>query len=481
MRPLRDIARLSFPLLPAALLVPHRPFPAAAAQNMARVFDHARGDETLRWDELVRGLTLGQRTPGQRSDVTQNVRELAARVAPRVIEWRRHFHMYPELSGQEEQTAARVAEILRDIGVDELRADVGGHGVIAFIRGRKDGPIFALRADMDALPIQEETGLPYASRIPGVMHACGHDGHTAILLGTAWVLSQMRDQISGGVKLIFEPAEEAPPGGASRMVREGALHGVSAITALHAWPSMDIGKIAYVSGPAMAYSDRVKIIVRGKGSHAAAPWTGIDPIYVGSRIVEGIQSIVSREMDPRDPAVLTIGIVRGGTRANVIPDYEELEGTIRTFTEKNQAHLHEAVRRIAEHTALAHRAKVEVTITKGYPVTVNDPKLTQQMVPALHEAVGQPNVLYAQQSFGGESFSFFASVVPGFYLWLGTWSEASGGERANHTPRTLLDESALEIGVRVMSLMALRYPAGASLPGRDPHPLDDHARHDAPK
>lgn len=415
---------------------------------------------------ISRGIGAGGRgSRARQTSLTSRIKELADRVAPKVVEWRRDFHMYPELSNREEQTAAKVAERLREIGVDDIKTGVARYGVAALIKGKLPGPTVALRADMDGLPIQEETNLPFASKNPGVMQSCGHDSHMAVLLGTAQVLTQMRDEIHGTVKVIFQPAEEGAPwgeeGGAGVMVREGVLRdpNVSAIMALHAmsFPGMETGKIGYTMGGALASAQRFKIVVHGKGTHGAAPWRGIDPVYISARIIEGLQSIVSRENDPREPVVVTVGMVKGGTRNNIIPDTVEMEGTIRALDEKARLQVLEAFDRIVRHTAAAHRATVDIEFGPLIPITVNNPELGKSLLPTLESVVGAGNVLAVKPVTGAEDFSFYAREIPGFFIWLGVRNEAVGATEPNHTSRFILDEAALPLGVRAMTAMALDY------------------------
>lgn len=416
------------------------------------------------------------------SALEQRIAELTRQAAPEVAAWRRDIHQNPELSNRETRTGALVAGELAAMGVDDLRTGVANHGSVAVIRGRHPGPTIALRADMDALPIMERTGLSFSSRVPGVMHACGHDGHTAILLGAARVLTQLRDEMHGNVKLIFQPAEEgAPPGeeaGAKLMIKEGVLRSpdVAAILALHATTLAPVGKLAYVFGAAMASADRFKIVVRGKGSHGAAPWQGVDPLYVSARIIDGIQSIASRETDARQTVVVTVGSIQGGNRYNIIPDTVVMEGTIRTLDDKVREQALEAFQRIVKLTSEAHRATSEVEIANYAPTLVNDAELGRAVLPSLQATVGPENLIANQQSTGGEDFAFFAREVPGFYFWLGVRppDRAVGGA---HTDTFDLDENALPLGVRALAQSALDWlrqhpaagsPAGASVVGLAP-------------
>ena len=405
-----------------------------AVIGLAVVLAAAVGLQTLRADDVVR-----------------RVEEVTKKVTPQVIEWRRDFHMNPELSNREVRTGRTVAERLREIGVDEIKTGVANNGVVALIRGGKPGPAVALRADMDALPIEEDTGLPFASKNKGVMHACGHDSHTAMLLGAAKVLVQMREQIPGTIKLIFQPAEEGCPegeeGGARLMVKEGVLENpkVSAIFGLHVHPDLPTGKIEYRFGGLMASVDRLKITVTGKQSHAAMPWQGVDPIVASAHIITAIQTIASRKIDARQPVVVSIGIIRAGTAWNIIPQEVVMEGTIRTHSQEVRDRAAEEFKRIVTQTAAANGAKADVQFHAYGPVTWNDPKL------------GEKNVLEAQPVMGGEDFAHFAKIVPGFYCFLGTGNESIGAVHGLHNPKFVFDEAGLPIGVRAHCLMALDY------------------------
>ena len=396
----------------------------------------------------------------------------AAAVEARVLALRRDLHRNPELSNREVRTARLVAKELGQLGL-EVRTGVAHTGVVGVLRGGLPGPVVALRADMDALPVTEETGLPFASTVRaewlgrdvGVMHACGHDAHTAMLLGAAHVLAGVRDRLPGTVVFVFQPAEERPPpgedGGAQLLLREGGLDSPrpGAIFALHAVPQHPVGTLAWRAGGAMASSDRLRIVVHGRQTHAATPWEGIDPIAAASRIVLGLQAIPGRQTDAREPAVISIGAIHGGVRNNIIPDQVELLGTIRSLDPKQRVELHDRVRRTA--TALAEssgaRAEVEIDVARGYPVTWNDPDLVRLMRPTLERVA--PSVVEAPPRTGAEDFAFYAEQIPGFYVWLGVRSpDVDAADAApNHSPRFLVDEDALPLGVRTLSHLAIDY------------------------
>ena len=390
-------------------------------------------------------------------ETLSRVKEITEQIRSTVVEWRRDFHAHPELSNREKRTSRVVAERLREIGVDEVDTGIAHYSVIALIKGEHPGPVVALRADMDALPITEQTGLPFASKNQGVMHACGHDGHTAILLGTAKVLSQMRDQIHGTVKLIFQPAEEGPPageeGGARLMVREGVLKDpdVSAIFGLHLFPLLETGKIGYRAGGVFASVDRFKVEISGKGVHAAYPWDGIDPIVTSANIVLGLQTIASRIVDTRQPVVVTVGLINGGQRWNIIPDVVILEGTVRTHSREIREQSKEAFERIVTNTAKAHGANAKITYESMAPVVWNDPDLTKRILPTLRRAVGGENVVEFDPTMGGEDFAYFSQQVPSCYYRIGIKNEARGITSGVHTSTFNIDENALETGMGLMA------------------------------
>jgi amidohydrolase len=404
------------------------------------------------------------------SPLSSAIDKEAAAVERQLIEWRRHLHQHPELSDREAETAKYVADALRGMGL-QPQTGVARNGVVAILEGGRPGPMVALRADMDGLPVVEETNLPFASKAKsdyegkpvGVMHACGHDTHMAMLLATAKVLTSVRDRIPGRVKFIFQPAEEgAPPGtpsaGAELMVKEGVLADVSAIFGIHSYANLATGHIAWRSGPMMAASDRYEIIVRGRQTHGANPWNGIDPIVVASQIVLGLQTIVSRQVDiTHEPAIVTVGQFEAGVRNNIIPDTARLVGTIRTFDAEMQKDIHERVRRTAQRIAEAAGATADVTIDRGLPVTTNNPQLTERMLPTLQRVAGK-GLEPGKKITGAEDFSYFQQKVPGLFLLLGITPPAEIGKAAqNHSPRFTVDEAALVTGVRTLAHLAMDY------------------------
>ena len=404
--------------------------------------------------------------------LSADIDKLTAAVEPELIQWRRYLHQNPELSNRETETAKYVAERLRSFGL-EPQTGVAKTGVVALLRGGRPGPVVALRADMDGLPVREETGLPFASQATGeyegnktgVMHACGHDTHIAILLATARVLSQMKDRLPGTVKFIFQPAEEgAPPSegtaGAELMVNEGVMQNpkVDAVFGLHVFANVPTGTITYRSGPFMAASDRFDITITGKQTHGSSPWKGVDPIVVGAQIVTSLQTIVSRSVDITSlPAVVTVGQFQSGVRNNIIPDTARLVGTIRTFDPLVQEDIHVRVKRIAEGVASGAGAKVDVVIRKGPPVTANDPALTAKMLPTL-ERVAPGKVKVSEFITGAEDFTFFQKQAPGLFFFLGiTPPDQVGKAASNHSPLFFVDEKALPTGVKALASLAVDY------------------------
>jgi amidohydrolase len=400
----------------------------------------------------------------------------ADKVEARVVAWRRDFHQNPELGNRETRTAKIVADHLRALGFDSVQEKVAHTGVVGVLKGGRPGPVVALRADMDALPVTEEVDVPFKSTVRtrwnnldcGVMHACGHDAHTAMLMGVAEVLSGMRDRIPGTVKFLFQPAEETPPigedGGAKMMVQEGCLKNpdVGAVFGLHITSIFPTGRIGYRSGPFMASADDFRIFVRGTQTHAAMPWRGVDPIVTASQIVLGLQTVVSRRMNiAKEPSVVTVGVFHGGVRHNIIPDEVKLEGTIRTFDEEQRDEIHGHVKRLAEMIAQAGGASAKVHIHRWYDVTVNHPALTEWSVPTLARVAGEANVGVVDKVCGAEDFSFFQKEVPGFFYFVGcTPPERDANIAApNHSPRFYVDEKCLKTGVRTLSALALDWLA----------------------
>jgi amidohydrolase len=416
--------------------------------------------------EVLMSATLEAATLDQRID------DASKKVESKVIACRRDIHQHPELGNRETRTSKIVADRLRELGI-EVKTPIAHTGVIGILRGGKPGKVVGLRADMDALPVTEQVDLPFKSTVRttfnghevGVMHACGHDAHVAILLGVAEVLAGIREEIPGTVKFLFQPAEEGAPegeeGGAKLMVKEGALDNpkVDAVFGLHVTSRYPVGQIAYRSGSMMAAVDSFKIVVHGKQTHGAYPWLGVDPIVVASQIVLGLQTIPSRQVDSSlAPSIVTVGAIHGGVRNNIIPDDVEMIGTIRSLDAKMRDEIHARIKRTAEDIARSGGATATVTIDEGYPITYNDPKVTEQMVPTLRR-VTNGNVEVINAVLGAEDFSFFQQKVPGLFFFLGTRQNGKTAEEAasNHSPLFYVEESGLELGVRAIAHVAVDY------------------------
>ena len=414
--------------------------------------------------------------PAQRPEVAA----AAQKLQQQVVDWRRDFHRHPELSNREERTARVVADELRRMGL-EPKTGIAHHGVVAIIKGGRPGPRIALRADMDALPVTERTGLPFASKATaqfrgetvGVMHACGHDAHTGILLGVAQALVDMRATLPGEVMLVFQPAEEGPPvgeeGGASLMLAQGLFDGFKpeAVFGLHVFSTVPAGQIAVRSGPLMAASDRFSIKVVGRQTHGSRPWGGVDPIVAAADLVGTAQTIVSRRTDlAKLPAVVTFGAIKGGIRYNIIPDDVEMVGTIRTFDEGMRQKIFADLRNVSEHVAAAHGARVEAQVpdSEGNPPTVNDPALTAKMLPSLQAVVGAGNVFEPPLQMGAEDFSLYGQKAPALFFFVGATGAGIDPATApgNHSPEFLLDEKALDVGFRALLQVSLDFLHGTT-------------------
>jgi amidohydrolase len=393
---------------------------------------------------------------------------------PKVVAWRRDIHQHPELGNREVRTAKLVADHLRSLGI-EVQEKVAHTGVVGILRGGRPGPVVLLRADMDALPVTERANVPFKSTARstyngqevGVMHACGHDTHVAILMGVAEVFAGMKNELPGTIKFMFQPAEEGAPageeGGAELMVQQGILENpkVDVGFALHIDATREVGHIFYTPGGTYASSDDLKILVKGKQTHGASPWNGVDPVVTSAHIITALQTVVSRNMEiTQNPAIVTIGMIRGGVRSNIIPEEVEMIGTIRSLHPDDQKKLHERIRKVATDVASSMGATVEIEIGKNtaYPVTFNNLALTEAMVPALREA-GEGRVHLVKPETGAEDFSFVAQKIPGFYIGLGgrPANVASGAAADHHTPDFFVDDSGLDVGVRALVGMTLHY------------------------
>jgi len=392
-------------------------------------------------------------------------------IESKVIEWRRDFHENPELSNREFKTAEKIAKHLQSIGI-EVKTGVAHTGVVGILKGKKSGKVVALRADIDALPVTERNNLSYKSTVvteflgkkTGVMHACGHDTHTAILMGVAEVLSKNKDQLKGTVKFIFQPAEEGPPpgekGGAKLMIEEGVLENpkVDAIFGLHINSNTEVGTITYKEGGIMAAVERFTVKVKGKQTHGSQPWSGVDPIYISSKIIDGFQSIISREAKLTDEAaVITVGKITSGVRFNIIPESAEMIGTVRTLDPKMREMIIRRMTEMAGTIAKAYGGEAEVKFESFTSVTYNDPVLVKQMLPSIKKAAGNDKVHIMKATTGGEDFSYFQEKVPGFYFFLGGMAPGTTEAFPHHTPDFKIDDSGLLLGVKTLTEMSLDY------------------------
>ena len=407
------------------------------------------------------------------SAVSTKIDQKAQSLETKIIEWRRDFHQNPELGNREFKTAEKIANHLKSLGI-EVQTGVAKTGVVGILKGGKPGPVVALRADMDGLPVTERVDVPFKSTVTtdyngqkvGVMHACGHDTHISILMGVAEVLSSIKGDLKGTVKFIFQPAEEGAPegeeGGAKLMVKEGVLENpkVDAIFGLHINSQTEVGKISYKPGATMAAVDFFSIDVKGKQTHGAYPWSGVDPIVTSSQIVMGLQTIVSRNLDiTKAPAVVTIGAINGGIRQNIIPEQVKMIGTIRTFDEDMHAQAHKRVTEIATNIAESAGAKADVNINTLYPVTFNDVPLTEEMIGTLQNVAGKENVKLIAAVTGAEDFSYYQQKVPGFFFFLGGMPKGKDPltASAHHTPDFFIDDSGMVLGVRSLSRLTVDY------------------------
>jgi amidohydrolase len=393
----------------------------------------------------------------------QRIAREAEAMRPQLVAQRRDFHMHPELSNREERTSRVVAERLRAIGLTDIKTGVGKYGVTALLVGAKPGPVVAVRADMDALPIQEVNDVPYKSLVPGVKHACGHDAHTTIELGVAEILSKMKDEIHGTVKFIFQPAEEGAPageeGGAKLLIKEGALENPrpQAIFGLHTNPELQVGQIGYHVGPAMASSDTFAITIHGKAAHGALPQNGVDAVVVASQAVLALQNIRSRRIDPLEPLVITVGTIQGGTRFNIIAGEVKMTGTMRTLNNEVRDRALAMMRETLQNVTAAYGATFELEVTDSNPVTYNEPSLVEETLPTIRRVAGGGNTVALKPFMPSEDFSYYQKVVPGFYYYLGVGNKARGITAGWHTPDFDIDEDSLVVGVKVMSNVLLDY------------------------
>jgi amidohydrolase len=419
---------------------------------------------------LISFSAVAQVNPKLQAKIEQQAKD----IEPKLIEWRRHFHEFPELSNRETKTGAYIAAHLKSLGI-EVQYPVAKTGVVGILKGDKPGPVIALRADMDALPVVERNSLPFASkekatynsRETGVMHACGHDAHIAILMSVAEILAKNKSELKGTIKFLFQPAEEGAPleegtAGAELMVKEGVLVNpkVDVVFGLHMQSLLPSGQLAYRSEGIMAAIDGLKIKVIGRGAHGATPWDSNDPIMIGSQIIAGLQTIISRQTNlTKAPAVITIGSFHSGNRGNIIPETAEMEGTIRTFDKEMQKMLHQKIKLTAEKIAESAGATAEVTIQTGSPVTYNDPKLTAMMAPTLQRTVGMDNAKVIAPTTMAEDFSVYQEKVPGLFFFLGAYPADMKLDKppVHHTADFMMDEKSFITGVRAMLNLTVDY------------------------
>ncbi|MAH27147.1 MAG: N-acyl-L-amino acid amidohydrolase [Pseudoalteromonadaceae bacterium] len=411
-------------------------------------------------------------TPAFASDINTELKSANKSVSEKVIKWRRHLHKYPELSNREFETAKYVAKHLRSLGL-EVQTGVAHTGVVAKLKGGKKGPLIALRADMDALPVKEQVDLPFAStqtteykgNTVGVMHACGHDNHVAILMAAAESLVKIKEELAGDILFVFQPAEEGAPdgeeGGAELMLKEGLFkEKPEAVFGLHVTSSLNTGQIGFREGPLMASADKFTITVKGRQTHGSRPWNGVDPIVASSQIIMATQTIASRQVDvTKAPSVVSFGAINGGVRNNIIPDQVEMVGTIRTFDQEMRADIKKRLAKTAEMVAESGGAEAHVHIDHGYPVTVNDVELTKKMTPTLAGVVGKENLITTPLITGAEDFNYYALETPGMFFFLGVTPKGQDAVTApsNHSPHFFADEKALQLGVNAMTQLVVDY------------------------
>jgi amidohydrolase len=393
----------------------------------------------------------------------EQIAQSAAALRKRLVETRRYLHMHPELSNREVNTGKFIAERLKEIGFTDIKTNVARNGVVALLKGGKPGPVVAVRADIDALPIQENHTFDFKSQNAGVMHACGHDAHMTIEMGVAELLFKMRDEIPGTIKFIFQPAEEGPPegeeGGAALMIKEGVMENPkpSAIFGLHVMPTLNVGEIGYNSGPSMATADRFIITLKGKKVHGAYPHQGVDTVVIAAEAVSALQKIRSRRIDTQEPMVLTIGSIHGGNRFNIIADEVVMEGTLRTLNEDVRKQVHQMIEQTLSGVTEEYGASYEFKIRELAALTYNDPKLVEETLPTMKRVLGADKVMNPKPQMGAEDFSYYERVVPGFFYFLGVANPQKNITAMIHTPEFDLDEDSLVIGVKLMSNVLLDY------------------------
>jgi amidohydrolase len=401
----------------------------------------------------------------------ESIQQDIIKIEEKLIEWRRDFHKNPELSNREYKTAKKIAKHLKEIGL-KVETNIAKTGVIAILEGNQPGKVIAIRADIDGLPVTERNDLDFKSEVKttflntetGVMHACGHDTHIAILMATAEVLSKHKDKIKGRIKFIFQPAEEGPPpgeeGGAKLMIKEGVLENpkVEAIFGLHINSQTPVGTIKYKTGGIMASVERFVINVKGKQTHGSQPWSGVDPILISAKIIDGLQTIISREAElTNEAAVITVGKITSGTRFNIIPESSEMIGTVRTLDPRMRKMIEKRMKEMVEGIAEAYGGEASIIFQNNTSITYNDEALTSQILPSLQTAAGKSNVVIMKATTGGEDFSYFQEKVPGVYFFLGGMSPGNKESFPHHTPDFIIDESGLLLGVKAFTQIALDY------------------------
>lgn len=386
----------------------------------------------------------------------EQYREKINQLFPEMVSWRRTLHQQPELSFHETKTAEFVYQFLQEWGI-EVKKNVGGNGVVGYIEGQQPGPTVALRADMDALPIQDQKNCSYTSKVPGVMHACGHDAHTSVLLGIAKILSEHQDELKGNVKLIFQHAEEISPGGAKPMIEDGVLNGVDVIYGVHLWTPMQVGKVASIAGPIMASVDEFRIEIEGKGGHAGLPHETIDSVFVGSQLVINLQSIVSRFTNPIQPSVVSIGSIHAGSNFNIIAEKCVLQGTVRTFDETLRSQIQQHIERISQHTCLMFGATANIEYKSCYPTVINHSSEVDRFFETAQGLFGKESVEVCSLMMAGEDFSYYLQEIPGCFMFVGAGNNDLGIHFPHHHPKFDIDEHAMKQSAELLLNMTLSY------------------------
>lgn len=384
-----------------------------------------------------------------------NIQDKIHQFYPKVVEWRRYFHQHPELSYEERHTSERIAEFLNSLDLQEVRTNIGGYGVTGLLVGEQPGPTIALRADMDALPIQDEKQCEYRSQVPNVMHACGHDGHMATLMGTAAILSQMKKQIKGKILFLFQPAEEVPPGGAKKMVEAGVLNGVDAIYGIHLWTPLPIGTMGIAKELVMGSADQFQIEIHGKGGHGGLPHQAVDSVVVASQIVCQLQTIVSRQIDPLESGVITVGQIQGGTAFNVVAEQARLVGTTRSFDPQVREDLLERIEQVVKSVCQAYGADYQYNVLYGYPAVINDPKKSERVRQIAQRHLKDIEVLSMKPMMTGEDFAYYLQEKPGAFCYVGAGNAERGMDYPHHHPRFDFDESAMKTAMELFIQIAL--------------------------